>query len=178
MVAYRAMYRNLIIGLLLATAPAVAGAEWSIVTLPGTDNTATTAVAHTTSKDGYSLEIYRDANNVIRSRFSMNTLDRLDGKTCPTFQVDKRPAQNRSINDAHCLAQSTWVEFVLGYITDDKVTSTAMHNLMNGNNITYRFILEGSGYAETSFSLAGSKRVLLEVLGNNLVVTTEKDLPE
>ena len=136
-----------------------------------------TQVAHTENKDGYSLEIYRDANDVIRTRFNMNPLDRLGDRNCPTFQVDGRPAGNRSINDAPCISQGAWAEFVLGYITDDKVTSTTMHNLMNGNNITYRFILQETGYAETTFSLAGSKRVLLDVLGKNLVVSTESIPP-
>ena len=107
----------------------------------------------------------------------MNSYNRLDGKTCPTFQVDKRPPQNRSINDAPCLFQAPWAEFIIGYITDDQVTSTSMHNLLNGKTITFRFILQNSGYAETSFSLNGSKRVLMEVLGKNLVVSREKDLP-
>ena len=169
-------YRNLVITVLLIAAPTVAGAEWTMVTHNTADGTAT-QTAHTTNKDGYSLEIYRDANNVIRSHFGMNTYNRLDGKTCPTFQVDKRPPQNRSINDAPCLFQAPWAEFIIGYITDDQVTSTSMHNLLNGKTITFRFILQNSGYAETSFSLNGSKRVLMEVLGKNLVVSREKDLP-
>jgi hypothetical protein len=172
-----AVYRNLFITALLTVAPVVAGADWAVVTHNTTNGTGTTRVAHITNKDGYSLEIYRDANNVIRSHLGMNAYNRLDGKTCPTFQVDKRPAQNRSINDAPCLAQAQWAEYIMGYITDDHVTSTAMNNLLNGNTISYRFILRDSGYTETSFSLAGSKRILMEVLGNNLVVSTEKDLP-
>lgn len=168
---------RLFITVLLLAAPAVAGAEWSIVTHNTADG-ATTRTAHIANKDGYTLEIYRDANNVIRTHFGMNAYNRLNGKTCPTYQVDKRPAQNRSIHDAPCLAQAQWAEYIMGYITDDQVTSTAMHNLLNGNTITYRFILRGdSGYTETTFTLAGSKRVLLEVLGKNLVVSTEKDLP-
>jgi len=170
------MYSHLFITVLLITVPAVAGAEWSIVTHNTADGAAT-RTAHITNKDGYTLEVYRDANNVIRTHFGMNAYHRLNDKNCPTYQVDKRPAQNRSINDAPCLSQAQWAEYIMGYITDDQVISTAMHNLLNGNTITYRFILRDAGYAETSFSLAGSKRVLLEILGKNLVVSTEKDLP-
>lgn len=169
-------YQHLMITVLLIAAPAVASAEWSIVNQITANGTAT-ETAHTTNKAGYSLDIYRDANNVIRAHFSMNASARLNGNTCPTYQVDKRPAQNRSINDAPCLSQAQWAEYIMGYITDDQVTSTAMHNLLNGNTITYRFILQNSGYGETSFSLSGSKRVLMEILGKNLVVATEKDLP-
>ena len=171
------MYLNLFITVLLTVAPVGASADWSIVTHNITNGTGTTRVAQIINQDGYSLEIYRDANNVIRLHLGMNASNRLNGKTCPSFQVDRHPAQNRSINDAPCLAQAQWAEYILGYIIEDHVTSTAMHNLLNGNTISYRFILRDSGYSETSFSLAGSKRVLLEILGNNLVVTTEKDLP-
>ena len=169
-------YQNLMITVLLFAVPAVSSAEWTTVSHYSADGIAT-QTAHTGNKDGYTLEIYRDANNVIRTHFGMNGSHRLDGKTCPTYQVDNRPAQNRSVNDAPCLSQTSWAEFILGYITDDHVTSTAMNNLLNGNTITFRFILQNSGYAETSFSLNGSKRVLMEVLGNDLVVSTEKDLP-
>jgi len=162
------------LALLLILAPAPAGAAWTIVTHPGLDSNTSTRVALATNKDDYSLEIYRDANDVIRLRFSMDALTRLDDRTCPTFQIDDHPAQNRSINDASCLAQDKWAEYIMGYITDNQVTSTTMHYLMNGNNITYRFILKESGYAETSFSLAGSKRILLDALGKDLVVATEK----
>lgn len=171
-----AMYSHLFITLLLITVPAVAGAEWSVASHNTADG-AVTRTARISNQDGYSLEIYRDANNVIRAHFSMNAYNRLNTETCPTYQVDKRPAQNRSINDAPCLSQAQWAEYILGYITDDQVISTAMHNILNGNTIAYRFILQNSGYAETSFSLSGSKRVLMEVLGKNLVVATEKDLP-
>ena len=171
------MYSHLITVFMLTAAPLVASAEWTIVTHPGTDNNTSTRVAHVSNQDGYSLDIYRDANNVIRTRFGMNMVDRLNGMNCPTFQVDKRPAQNRSINDAPCLSQGNWAEYILGYINNEQVMSTAMHNLMNGNTITYRFILRDAGYGETSFSLAGSKGILLEVLGKNLGVLTEKSLP-
>lgn len=144
------------------------------MTHTNTDDNLQIQVAHTVNKDGYALEIYRDANGAIRSRLSMNNnLNRLNDKNCPTYQVDKRGLQNRSINDAPCLAHRQWSEFILGYIIDNEVTSTLLHNLMNGNTITYRFILDNDGYAETSFSLTGSKRRMMEALGQDLVVHTE-----
>ena len=159
--------------MILAAAAPGAHAAWTVVTYADEEAGTETRVARIENRDGYSLEIYRDANDVIRTRFNMNPLVRLGEESCPTFQVDGRQAGNRSINDAPCIMQGNWAEYVLGYITDDKVASTEMHNLMNGNNITYRFILQESGYDETTFSLAGSKRILQEVLGKNLVVTTE-----
>jgi hypothetical protein len=171
------MHRHLLLFLILAAAAQETHAAWTVVTYADEEAGTETRVARIENGDGYSLEIYRDANDVIRTRFNMNPLVRLGEGTCPTFQVDDRKAGNRSINDAPCIMQGQWAEYVLGYITDDKVTSTDMHNLMNGNNITYRFILQESGYDETKFSLAGSKRILQEVLGKNLVVSTEQNQP-
>lgn len=151
-------------------------AEWQVVTHTDVDTDQQTRVAYTENRQGYSLEIYRDGKGAIRSRFSMNkNTNRLAEKNCPTFQVDSRGMRNRSINDAPCISHRQWVEFVLGYIDDDQeVVSTPLHNMMNGLAITYRFILENGAYAGTRFSLEGSKRALIEVLGNQLVVRTEQ----
>jgi len=158
--------------LILFSPPSRAG--WDIVTHTNIDNDVQTRVAYTENSEGYSLEIYRDSNKSIRARFSMqNNLNRLDGKNCPTYQVDKRNPVNTSINDAPCISSRKWGEFVLGYISDEEITSTYLHNIMNGSKITFRFILENSGYAETSFSLSGSKRTLTEALGSNLKVLTD-----
>jgi hypothetical protein len=158
--------------LLLLSLPA--RAEWDIVTHTNIDSDVQTRVAHTENSDGYSLEIYRDGNNAVRARFGMhNNQNRLYEKSCPTHQVDRRNPVNTSINDAPCIAHRKWAEFVLGYIAGDEVASTFLHNIMNGSRITFRFILENSGYGETAFSLAGSKRALKEALGSDLKVLTD-----
>ncbi len=149
-------------------------AEWDIVTHTNIDSNQQTMVAHTENSEGYSLEIYKDSNNAVRARFSThNNLNRLNEKSCPTHQVDKRDPENTSINDAPCIAHRKWAEFVLGYIDGNQVTSTFLHNIMNGSKISFRFILENSGYAETAFSLIGSKRTLTDALGSDLKVLTD-----
>ncbi len=113
-------------------------------------------------------------NDVIRLRFNIrNSYELLANKQCPTFQVDERQLSNRSINDAPCLSQPRWAEYVIGYITDKSVLSLPLHNLMNGNVIYFRFLMGNENYAETSFSLSGSKAMLNGALGNDLVVTTK-----
>lgn len=151
----------------------VTDAAWETVTYTNVDNNLQTRVARIENEEGYSLEIYRDASDVVRSRFNMNDNNRLKEKTCPTYQVDNLDSQNRSINDAPCISQQKWAEYVLGYIIDSQVDSSKLHNLMNGNQITYRFILENSGYSTTSFSLRGSKEALVNALGNDLRVMQE-----
>lgn len=169
------MIRQFILFTLCSLFTHAALADWEVVTHTDVDTGEQTRVAYTENRDGYSLEIYRDGKGAIRSRFSMNkSTNRLAEKNCPTFQVDRRGMSNRSINDAPCISHRQWVEFVLGYIDDNQeVDSTPLHNMMNGLAITYRFILENDAYAETRFSLEGSKRALTEVLGNQLVVRTE-----
>jgi len=169
------MYRYFISTFVLVALPVIAFSEWDVVTHTNTDNNTQTKVAYTENSDGYSLEIYRDANDAIRSRFGMNqSLHRIAEKSCPTYQVDRRLPENRSINDAACIPHRQWAEFVLGYIVNDEIISTPLHNMMNGNSIIYRFILENGGYAETRFSLLGSKRTLTEILGSNITIRTDK----
>jgi hypothetical protein len=154
--------------LIIFSSPALA--EWDTVIHTNIDNNLQTRVANSENDQGFKLEIYRDINGAIRSRFSMNSTYRLQEKNCPTYQVDKRGIQNRSINDAPCISNRKWVEFVLGYIEGNRVTSTPLYNIINGTRITYYFILENSGYLTSSFSLAGSKQALLDALGKNIEV--------
>ena len=148
--------------------------RWNVMSHTDTDSGLQTRVATIENEAGYKLEIYRDANDVIRSRFNIrNSYDLIAIKQCPTSQVDERILSNRSINDAPCISQPRWAEYVIGYITDNKVLSLPLHNLMNGNVIYYRFLLKNGNYGETSFSLNGSKDILYSALGRNLDVTTK-----
>ena len=133
---------------------------------------ADTVVAFTRNEDGYALEIYKDSVNAIRSRFTVRDgLLVLTDKSCPTWQIDRNKASNRSVNEAPCLSNAHWAEFVLGYIEDSRVASQPLLSIMNGINITYRFRLQSGDYRETSFSLAGSKRALTEAIGTNVAVS-------
>ncbi len=162
----------LLLVLILLFSSFSAAAEWKIITHTDTNSETQTQVAFSENKDGYSLEIYKDSVGAIRTRFSLNTaLDMFAKRTCPTYQIDTRLIDNRSINDAPCLTDMVWSEFVLGYVTNFNVTSAKLNALMNGSTVTFRFMLENGSYMETSFSLAGSKRATLSVLGNNITIT-------
>jgi hypothetical protein len=162
----------LILVLILLIIPFSASAEWKVITHTDTNNETETQVAYSKNEDGYSLEIYKDSVGAIRSRFSLSTaLDMFAKRSCPTYQIDSRMLDNRSINDAPCLTDLAWSEFVLGYITNFNVTSKRLNALMNGSTVTFRFMLENGSYGETQFSLAGSKRATLSVLGENITIT-------
>lgn len=160
------------LALILLLTPFSAAAEWKVITHTDTNNDTKTQVAYSQNKDGYSLEIYKDSVGAIRSRFTLNTaLDMFAKRTCPTYQIDTRMLDNRSINDAPCLTNLDWSEFVLGYVENFNVTSAKLNALMNGSTVTFRFLLDNGSYSETQFSLAGSKRATLSVLGNNITIT-------
>ena len=168
--------QNIIAALILLSLSAQIQAQWNVMSHTDTDSGLQTRVATIENEDGFKLEIYRDANDVIRSRFNIrNSYDLLASKHCPTFQVDDRELSNRSINDAPCLSQPRWSEYVLGYISDDNVSSLPLHNMINGNVISFRFLLRNGNYDETSFSLSGSKSIIYTSLGNDLVVTTKPE---
>ena len=157
---------------LLLTPFSATAAEWKVITHTDINNDTQTQVAYSQNEDGYSLQIYKDSVGAIRSRFSLNTaLDMFAKRTCPTYQIDTRMIDNRSINDAPCLTDTAWSEFVLGYVNNFNVTSEKLNALMNGSIVTFRFMLDNGNYMETQFSLAGSKRATLSVLGNNITIT-------
>ena len=170
------MKQIIIATLILLSLSAQLQAKWGVMSHTDTDSGLQTRVATIENEEGYKLEIYRDANDVIRTRFNIrDSYDLLAAKQCPTFQVDKRELSNRSINDAPCISQARWSEHVIGYITDEQVLSLPLHNLMNGNVIYYRFILQNGSYGETSFSLSGSKSVIYNSIGKDLSVITKTE---
>ncbi len=147
-------------------------AVWEVMNLVDSGTNTTTQVAFTENEAGYSLQIYRDDVDAIRARFSLNRkLDLLAKRHCPTFQVDSRLLDNRSINDAPCITNVGWSEFVLGYVSDNVVNSAKLNALVNGNTITFRYMLENGAYEETSFSLLGSKRSTLTVIGGDITIS-------
>lgn len=152
--------------------PATVSAQWTVVTHQVTASEPETKIAQTINPEGYTLEIYRDSGDAIRSRLTLkNGLIALADKTCPTYQIDKGQPRNRSINDAPCISSTQWAEFILGHVKDDKIESSTLHGLMIGINITFRFILANGDYRETRFSLAGSMRTMQTAFGQDIVVT-------
>lgn len=159
--------------ILLALTPAAVMAEWLVITHTDTDTNTEVRVAYIENQKGYTLEIYKDTVGAVRSRFTlMPGLSQLASHICPTYQIDKRKPQNRSINDAPCIPDKHWSEFILGYIENDEITSLKLHEFMNGTQVAYRFALENGGYKDTSFSLEGSKKALTTALGESLRMNT------
>ena len=157
--------------LILPLMTAQAAAEWRVVNHREATTGIETTIAATTNTDGYTLEMYRDTVGAIRGRFTLRPgLTRLYKNSCPTFQIDRGPAVNRSLNNAPCLASEQWAEFVLGYVADNQVVSPRLLSFMNGNSITFRFRLASGNYRDTEFSLLGSKRSMTAAIGGDIIV--------
>ena len=151
--------------------PASVRAEWTVASDPG-NGSSETLIARTNNENGYMLEIYQDSVKAVRGRFTLSGgLLKLKDKSCPTYQIDRNPPNNRSINEAFCLSGGNWSEYILGYVTNRHITSPALLSIMNGIDIVFRFQLENGDYRETRFSLAGSKRSMLTVFGEDITVS-------
>ena len=159
--------------LILLASPLPATAQWSTITHKTDDpENPGTKVAYTVNSDGYSMEIYIDNVNAVRSRFSLpDGLISFPGKFCPSYQIDRGTPINRSINDAPCISSRQWVEYIIGHADDNRISSTSLLALMNGISITYRFRLSNNDYRQTIFSLQGSKRAVTEAFGESVTVT-------
>ena len=157
--------------IMLLSTPLLLMAQWHIVSHENLSNNEKTKVAFTENKNGYSLEIYKDSVGAVRARFTLNSkLNLFSNNICPTYQVDLTLIKNTSFNDAPCISKSNWSEFILGYITNRNITSLSLDALLNGNTVTFRYVLDNGNYKETSFSLAGSKRATLNVIGKNIKI--------
>ena len=158
---------------LVFSAATIKAAEWNTITHSDMDSNTMTSVAIIENDDGYTLEVYKDSVNAVRARFTLaKELISLPANFCPTFQIDSGPAKNRSVNDAPCLTDKTWAEFILGYIENGQVTSSAIAGIMNGVTLKLRFMLENGDYRETLFSLRGSKRAMSAALGAGVSVSS------
>ena len=157
--------------LFIFCAPSLAIAEWHIISHANLNSDEKTQVAYTENRSGHSLEIYRDSVGAVRTRFTLNSkLNLFLNGICPTYQVDLTLVKNTSFNEAPCISNLNWSEFVLGYITNNNISSLSLDALLNGNIIKFRYALDNGNYKETSFSLAGSKRATLKVIGNNIII--------
>jgi len=151
--------------------PVSSPAEWVVNPNMRNEAGAESIVAHNSNDDGYTLEVYMDEESNVRVRFGVyDGLAGLSPDSCPTFQIDRNTPANRSINDDTCHINNSWAEYVFAQVQGRQVTSPPLFGIMNGNIIRFRFRLNSGDYRETEISLAGSKRSLSQVVGENVNV--------
>jgi len=147
-------------------------AEWLIIDKLNNGEQAETSIAYTENSDAFTLEIYRDNVDAIRCRFSKKDERlQLPERSCPTYQIDNGMPINRSMNNAPCLSDNKWAEYILGYIKGGHIISPTLLAIMNGNKIKLRYRTANLDYRETEFSLLGSKRVMNSAFGEDISVS-------
>jgi hypothetical protein len=152
----------------------VANAQWQVNEDARSDTGEQIRTAFTHNEAGYSLEVYKDSVSAIRLRFSLGDgLLQFRKGSCPTYQIDKGTPANLSFNNEPCQTGDSWVEYILGSISDNQIRSNLLLSIMNGNAIIYRYQLETGDYRESSISLVGSKRSMTSVIGENMIVRAQ-----
>ncbi len=122
---------------------------------------------------GHELALLRRGEAVVL-RFSLpGGFATLDPAHCPTFQVDRKPAITRADGQPGCTAGPRRVETVLGQVDNGRVVSLALHRIMNGSVLDYRYLTAEGRYREVSFSLGRSLQSIEAALGRGVQVQPE-----
>ncbi|MDZ7751211.1 MAG: hypothetical protein U5S82_06025 [Gammaproteobacteria bacterium] len=89
---------------------------------------------------------------------------------CPTLVVDMSAPIGLAARNGPCRIDGHRAGFVFGTIEDGRIGSTHLVRLMDGQQVMFRFHVDGRGYRETRFPLRGSKNALTNLLGTDVVV--------
>ena len=146
-------------------------AYWQIVESNDENNTLLTDVAQIQNEEGFVIQIYLDEYSEVKLRFKgSQKYSQLSSEYCPTFQVDNYTLFNRSFDGEKCTQTENSFEYGLGNIEFGRIDSTALYRIQNGNILSFRFIHKNEGYGETQFTLTGSSRIILNILGPETVI--------
>tara|TARA_Y100000031_G_scaffold144424_1_gene175857 strand:+ start:151 stop:702 length:552 start_codon:yes stop_codon:yes gene_type:complete len=145
-----------------------------------TDKKTTSAVL--SNDEGYELKLYTLASGEFFCTFALptNSLDVLSHSQAPMYRVDKNIQQD--LNDlakmhdkliehgAYLYSQEPkWCNFILSAVEKknrDTISGWVLEEFAKGEKIVFRYWLFTGGYKETSFSISGADKAILEVLKN------------
>jgi hypothetical protein len=146
-------------------------ADWQMVQDTTIDATRGVDVAYVENDAGNTLQIYRDADGVIQGILSLRGgFRRFAAHLCPSYRVDANPPAKLVADETTCQVEPQRVRFALGESRGGLIRSTLLLQLMNGAAVVFRYRLANTGYAQTTFTLGGSKGALQAVLGTLRVV--------
>lgn len=158
--------------IIMLLAPCTAIAQWATITSTDAEILSSGPIAYSENIGDYRLEIFKDSENLIKSRFILKKgLLGLSASLCPTYQIDSGTARNNSTDNSPCIFDSGSAEYIIGKVVNNQVKSSVLVALMEGLTLSFRFKLKNGDYRETSFSLAGSKRSLTAVIGEQVSVS-------
>ena len=154
------------LGALLPTL--VAAAAWNVRPAPEARANPWAVVQ---SAGGDELALYRDADGQVHLRLTLaGTFAALAPKHCPTFQIDTRQPPHHGTLDRDCHVARKQALVDLGVIENRALTSPAVDQLMNGEQIEFRYRRAEGGYNETVFPLKRSSVAIRRALGRDVRV--------
>ena len=151
--------------ILLACALTAAGAraQWQMMDGAMTDGPPFAMVGNPA---GDRFEVRRRDDDVLEGVLMLREgFETFAPEGCPTFVVDLSRPVSLAERNGPCVASRQRTRFILGRIEDGELASPRIVYLMNGNQVVFRFALEGLGYRETRFPLRNSRNALTELLG-------------
>lgn len=120
---------------------------------------------------GDRFEVRREDNGTVTGRLVLREgFETFDPDGCPTLVVDMSPAVALAPRSGPCRIDDHRAVFVFGTISGNRIASTHLVRLMDGQQVVFRFHVEGKGYRETRFPLRNSKNALTELLGTEVAV--------
>lgn len=125
-------------------------------------------LAYATSASGQVAEIFvGDGNTVFLQLILGEGFETFAESKCPTFQIDDRQPMHHFEVGGRCTIADKRVKYRLGQIVDTEITSLILHRLINGNRVTFRYVVKSGQYRQASISLGSSKQALAQALGSD-----------
>lgn len=167
--------RQLLITLLLISAPVFAQSGWRVAseTDAMTDKVKKSAMVR--NEQGHELSVYRGPNGAAWVLFSLaqSSFDTLSPGQAPIYRVDKLQAHD--LDSSRRLSgrglgldlyrwEPRWVNFSIWHGKEDEGRSVQLAELMSGQSVVFRYFVGTGGYKETSFTLVGAATTIAEAL--------------
>lgn len=153
--------------------PALA-ADWTVEDIQDPLTAERVSAAVTRNEDGFSIAIFRNGDSRVRwvLRLPTDTFSQLPtvGRIA-AFRVDRNEAANVEIEERPLLtleqphASDTWVRSILWHGQDPVPTGGYLRRILDGEEITVRFFVQGEQPVDAVFSLDSAPAAIGDALG-------------
>ncbi|MGR8950567.1 MAG: hypothetical protein ACU84Q_21190 [Gammaproteobacteria bacterium] len=129
-------------------------------------------VAYEINARGDSAKVIRGMDNKISLHVTLAPgFIQFAPNNCPTLQIDTRlPVHHTEVGD-YCSVKTLAAVIELGRVQDSGVISLPLYRLMNGTQLSVRFVTSSGEYRELKFTLRNSKQAIKAALGDDVKVT-------
>ncbi len=145
--------------------------EWQSVVESPREGAGPLTMALVVNEVGDSIRIYRDENDIVRGIFALGDQGyKFEDASCPTVRVDRLPPHPLVNLGGPCELENPHARFTLGVISEGRLQSTMLWQLMNGGGFRVWYPVKDQGYRESKFSLRRSMNALVGTLGTQVEV--------